>query len=248
MTNEPQVKKPDTNADGLYELLAQGDMAKLSTEHRVHYLRSVCESLGLNPLTQPIKFMALSGKVVPYATAECAAQLRKIHNISVAIVDRAKREDLLVVTARATLPDGRFDESIAALDLTGLAGERLANQLMKCETKAKRRVTLSIVGLSMLDETEVETVQASEARGADRVATIVRQTQEVVEADEPKQLAEPVKQAFRYDLAALADETKRRLAEHHLSAIGATIDNSTGHWVAPIEVPKLVNYKVTGAA
>ena len=28
---------------------------------------------------------------------------------------------------------------------------------MKCETKAKRRVTLSICGLGMLDETEVET-------------------------------------------------------------------------------------------
>lgn len=248
MANEPQVKTLTANADGLYELLAQGDMARLSTEQRVQYLRAVCDSLGLNPLTQPIKFMSLSGKVVPYATAECAAQLRKLHNISLAIVDRAKRDDLLVVTARATLPDGRFDESTAALDLQGLAGERLANQLMKCETKAKRRVTLSIVGLSMLDETEVETVQAAEAKGADRVATIVRQTQEVIETDEPKQLAEPVKQSFRYDLKALADETKRSLAEHHLSMIGAKIDNATGHWVAPIEVKKLVNYRVSEAA
>ena len=37
-------------------------------------------------------------------------------------------------------------------------GEALANAYMKAETKAKRRVTLSICGLGMLDETEVETI------------------------------------------------------------------------------------------
>jgi hypothetical protein len=40
----------------------------------------------------------------------------------------------------------------------GLSGEALANALMKAETKAKRRATLSICGLGMLDETEVEDV------------------------------------------------------------------------------------------
>ena len=35
----------------------------------------------------------------------------------------------------------------------------LANAIMKAETKAKRRVTLSICGLGMLDETELETIK-----------------------------------------------------------------------------------------
>ena len=36
-----------------------------------------------------------------------------------------------------------------------------ANVLMKAETKAKRRATLSILGLGMLDETEIETIPAA---------------------------------------------------------------------------------------
>jgi hypothetical protein len=40
-----------------------------------------------------------------------------------------------------------------------LKGDALANALMKPETKAKRRVTLSIAGLGWLDETELETIR-----------------------------------------------------------------------------------------
>ena len=39
-----------------------------------------------------------------------------------------------------------------------LKGDALANALMKAETKAKRRVTLSIAGLGWLDETELDTI------------------------------------------------------------------------------------------
>jgi len=42
-----------------------------------------------------------------------------------------------------------------ALALGTLKGDALANTLMKCETKAKRRVTLSLAGLGWLDETEL---------------------------------------------------------------------------------------------
>src|SRR5260370_32382559 len=74
------------------------------------------------------------------------------------------QEDVYIVRARATMPDGRTDESLGAVSLAGLEGEALANALMKAETKAKRRVALSICGLGMLDETEVETLPS--ARGA----------------------------------------------------------------------------------
>jgi hypothetical protein len=43
--------------------------------------------------------------------------------------------------------------------LGNLKGDALANALTKSETKAKRRVTLSIAGLGWLDETELETIQ-----------------------------------------------------------------------------------------
>jgi len=44
--------------------------------------------------------------------------------------------------------------------IQGLKGLDLANAFLKCETKAKRRVTLSICGLNMLDETEVDDIPA----------------------------------------------------------------------------------------
>ena len=68
--------------------------------------------------------------------------------------------ELLIVTARASI-GGRSDESIGAVALEGLRGNDLANAYMKCETKAKRRVTLSICGLGFLDETEVADVGAA---------------------------------------------------------------------------------------
>jgi hypothetical protein len=52
-----------------------------------------------------------------------------------------------------------MDSSIGAVSVDGLKGDDLANAMMKAETKSKRRVTLSICGLGMLDETEIETIK-----------------------------------------------------------------------------------------
>jgi hypothetical protein len=62
-----------------------------------------------------------------------------------------------VVVVRAELPGGRSEDSTGAVPISG-QGEQFANALMKAETKAKRRATLSILGLGMLDETEVESI------------------------------------------------------------------------------------------
>jgi len=56
------------------------------------------------------------------------------------------------------MPDGRFTDSIGAVNITGLKGDNLANAMMKSETKAKRRATLDLLGLGILDETETETI------------------------------------------------------------------------------------------
>jgi hypothetical protein len=66
--------------------------------------------------------------------------------------------DLYVVTARAKDRHGREDECTGAVPLGHLKGDDLANALMRAETKAKRRVTLSIAGLGWLDETEFDTI------------------------------------------------------------------------------------------
>lgn len=144
---------------GLLErVVVGGDLSGMTAPDRVAYYSKVCESLGLNPLTRPFEYITLNGKLTLYARKDATEQLRKRDKVSVSIVGRELVEDVYVVTARATLPDGRTDESIGAVSVGGLKGENKANAMMKAETKSKRRVTLSICGLGMLDETEVETI------------------------------------------------------------------------------------------
>jgi len=145
----------------LANLILKGDLKALSPEQKVQYYTSVCERVGLDPVARPFAYMTLSGREVLYCDKGGAEQLRKLHKVSLKITDRQKIEDVCVVTCEATLPDGRCDASTGAVSIAGLKGDAMANALMKAETKAKRRATLSILGLGMLDESELETIPAA---------------------------------------------------------------------------------------
>jgi hypothetical protein len=142
----------------LEAVLGQGNLAELNPAQRLAYMTRTCESLGLNPLTRPFRFLTLNGQVQMYATRDCADQLRASRKISLTVVDKYIDGDLFCVTVRATTPDGRNDEDMGAVTLGQLKGEARANAIMKGITKAKRRVTLSICGLGFLDEIEAETL------------------------------------------------------------------------------------------
>jgi hypothetical protein len=152
------MKSPNLDAGIIEKVLLQGDLSALKEEQRISYYRAVCDSIGLNPLTKPFEYLKLNNKLILYATKSCAEQLRLIHKISIHIVSREKIGDVYVVTARAKGADGREDESTGAVPIGKAQGDVLANLYLKAETKAKRRVTLSICGLGMLDESEVETI------------------------------------------------------------------------------------------
>lgn len=146
-------------------VLIQGDLSTLNDEQRTAYYMRVCESLGLNPHTQPFEYIPLGGKLKLYATRACSDQLRKLHGVSIQILSRELVEDIYTVTARAEDMTGRTDESCGVVSLKGLMGETRSNKIMCAETKAKRRVTLSICGLGWLDESEVESqIQAQPIR------------------------------------------------------------------------------------
>lgn len=134
-----------------------GDLKNLSSEERLNYYRSVCASLDLNPLTKPFEYITLNGKLTLYARKDCTDQLRTKRGVSVKIMAREVVEGCYIVTAKASVGD-REDESIGAVPIDGLKGEARANAMMKAETKAKRRVTLSFCGLGMLDESEVDSI------------------------------------------------------------------------------------------
>lgn len=143
-------------------VLIKGDLAKLTTEERNEYYLRVCESAGLNPLTRPLEYITLNGRLVLYALRACTDQLRAIHKISVVDMDKEERDGVYIVTVKVANGEGRSDIATGAVAIGTLKGEARANALMKAETKAKRRATLSICGLGLLDETEVETIPQSE--------------------------------------------------------------------------------------
>jgi hypothetical protein len=151
--NVPAKKPDEITAASIEAVLIKGDLSKLTEEQRLEYYNSVCNLVGLNPLTRPFDYLYLSGKLVLYPNKSCAEQLRKIHGISLEIVSQELSSDgLYTVHARAKDGTGRTDEDVGVVTFGQLrGGEAVANMILKCVTKAKRRVTLSICGLGFLD-------------------------------------------------------------------------------------------------
>lgn len=140
------------------QVIAAGDLDKLTPAQRTAYYVETCRSLGLNPMTKPFDYIKLNNRLVLYATKGATDQLRQIHGVSLEIVSQETVQDLYVVTVQARTADGRTDADMGAVSIKGATGDALVNAMLKAVTKAKRRVTLSICGLGMLDETEVETI------------------------------------------------------------------------------------------
>jgi len=142
--------------------LVEGDLSKLSPAQRVEYYQHVCDSVGLNQFTRPFEYLRLNNRLVLYATKNATDQLRKIHGVSITNLKHTQMGALYVVTASAEDKTGRQDSEIGVVPIEGVRGEALSNAMMKAVTKAKRRVTLSLCGLGMLDESEVESIPTAQ--------------------------------------------------------------------------------------
>ena len=166
----------------LESVLIGGDLSKLSPQQRVSYYKSVCQSIGLNPLTRPFDYLNLNGKLTLYAKKDAADQLRNINNVSIDDVDISETADSFVVKVKGHVSNGRSDVEIGVVKKTDMQGNA-GNAQMKAVTKAKRRLTLSLCGLGWLDETEVETIPSAKP-------VVVADTGEIVDAEPPFTLAE----------------------------------------------------------
>jgi hypothetical protein len=172
-------------------VITSGDLSQMKPQERVDFYWRTCESLGLNPLTRPFEFINLNGKLTMYARKDATDQLRRINHVSVDGLERKVDADTATVEARGSMVDPsapggiRRDSALGVVTIKGLSGDALSNALMKAETKAKRRLTLSLVGLGFLDESEVE--------GAERV-DVDPTTGVIAEKAKPKSLLEKVQE------------------------------------------------------
>lgn len=173
-------------------LVTRGDTSGLTAAERARHYLHVCGGLGLNPQTQPFAYLKLNGKEVLYATRGATDQLAAMHRLNREIIDGPRVIDLagtklVYAVCRATHPNGRVETAVATVPLVDPV-----NVLMKAETKCKRRATLSILGLGMLDEMELETIptNAQEIAGGVDLGAIAAQQRAEVAPSSPSQVDE----------------------------------------------------------
>jgi hypothetical protein len=197
-----EIQAPSATA--IEAVLIKGDLSKLNEEQRTEYYMRLCNSIGLNPMTQPFQYLTLNGKLVLYARRDCADQLRKINGISIKIVSQDKSDGLLSIHVQATDRDGRMDEDLGVVSFPEtLKGDMAANTILKAVTKAKRRVTLSLSGLGFLDETEIADIPPE----AKRPNPHTTKASDIVPEIEYNDLGEPV------DNIPLGDERIEQLSK-----------------------------------
>jgi len=156
---------PDAESarSALDHYLGTGDLGRLEPAQRAALYLEVCRSLSINARTRPLDWIEFydpetkAKKLTLYPNKSCTDQLAYLHKIRVRLVEEKTVGTLFKVVLEGTMPDGRQETNVAYLDLTDaqgqpLRGQRYGNALMKCHTKAKRRLVLGMVGMSVPDD------------------------------------------------------------------------------------------------
>lgn len=145
------------------EIFQTGSISILTMAQRSSYLYWFAKRFDLDPYTKPFDLIPdKQGKLFVYTNKSATDQLRKKHNLDDEILYKGPlvlgdkvREDVYMVHVLIKDPQGRKTENFGCIGMDGLTGDALANAIMKCITKAKRRATLDHCGLSMPDESEL---------------------------------------------------------------------------------------------
>jgi len=156
-----RVTAEGMDAQTLFWIVTTGDLSNLSREKQLAYYKIRCERAGVDWRTVPFQLIRLQGKLVLYATKAATDQLAAQNGIRAEIVSQQTDNGARVVTVRVTAKDGRQTDDVGVVTIEGLKGDALCNAYMKAVTKARRRAIISICGLGLLDETELETVHAN---------------------------------------------------------------------------------------
>ena len=239
MENESLAKTQELEMKTMENVLVEGDLSKLTVPQRLSYYKNLCETMGLNPLSKPFGYIVINSRLTLYALKDCTEQLRKIHGVG--ITDQQMRFDggLCIVTVKGQDRKGRLDVATGAVDIKGLTGEKQANAIMKAETKAKRRLTLSLVGLGMLDESEAYSVDDAKivdeavvlTKMGEKVASIPYQT-----ASSPEEPVAPVVTEIEEAVILQADISTPALVEPGPSPAEAEVSHPSEHDPKPAKM------------
>lgn len=209
ITNYKELSK-----EALFEVLVTGNIIKLNGSQKLDYTQALISSLGLNALSRPFQFITFQGKEILYATKDCTEQLRKIHGVSVEDCTIQMTEKVIIATAKVRDYQNKTDIATGVVPMPTSSTD-LANAIMKAETKAKRRATLSICGLGILDESEIEDMKQMKniTPQTSKIEDAIKNAPEIKSEVAPiVEILQPEKKIFRYeiDLTTIEDEAKKQ--------------------------------------
>lgn len=205
-TNQIQINKNEQNMAAIEQAITTGNLNALNAEQRLSYYKWVCDEAGLSMASRPFDFLVLNNKTVLYAKKDATDQLRKIHGVSITKVEKEVLDGMCVVTAYARDKHGKEDCDMGAVPVANLKGDMYANAILKCITKAKRRVTLSICGMGLLDESELDTVSGAIPQPIDMAEKSAIQAKRLKERAAPV-LPAPVAPPAPVPVAPIATDT-----------------------------------------
>ena len=229
MENQIQKVNP-INQELISNLVLNGDISKMTNEMKVDYYNKLCHSLSLNPVTKPFQIITFQGKTILYATKDATEQLRKLNGVSVVDLQQDMTNGLCVSKCKVQDAAGRYDMATGVVNISNLKGDMLANAIMKSETKSKRRATLSICGLGMLDESELDTIPDYKTSDiskikidvSDFVSKVTGYLQTITKKDELEKAYETAKSRDSY--INCSDEDKQKIDEVYVECIGKFIE------------------------
>lgn len=190
----------DITLRSIVQAITESDVRALTPDARTTYYLSLCEALGLDPRFKPIEFLEFNGRVIPYVNRGGTDALARRDGIQRTIVERPRvikmgDAEIVVCVARATDRTGRYEERTATCLMRDPA-----NVFMKCETKAIRRATLALYGVSFIDESELS--------GMGRADTLA----EPARAEATAAYLECAVERLRAELPSLANATREHKA------------------------------------
>lgn len=149
------------------------DLSKLSPQELTQYLRDVSEFIGLDPNLNSLDTIWMLNEngpgqsLVVYARRGTAEILRNLKGIDInSLTQVITPQGSIVFTATGKDKNGRQEIAIGSKFIGTLSGKALDDAIMTASTRALRRVTMQFTSLGILDESEVNAVQGSNANPA----------------------------------------------------------------------------------
>ncbi len=194
MENKEIIKTDSVNTEEITSVSSSAmvasftrDWTNVSEKDRIRAVVAMCKVLNISPALNPFYFINLPeqgktpARTILYPGSESTALIAKGNNISLQITNKwlDKESNIYFVEGYGIDGAGRKIENIAATYMAGyngvLTGQHRANAMMKTVTKFQRRTVLSMVGLSIPDDDEIERLHEARVINASRPENILEQ-------------------------------------------------------------------------